>query len=486
MSVSNYYFGTFADFTLTVTNAQLTNAGNYSVIVANADGSSTSSNALLTIAAVPPFITVQPTNVATIAGANVALAVSVTGSAPMNFQWNVNGTNIANGTNATLSFLNVQPANAGNYSVTITNAYGATNSAVAVLAVSPGVPPLITAQPLPQSVQLGNNATFAVGVNASAPLSYQWLFNGANVAGATNSTLALVNVQTNQSGNYSVAVSNPFGATNSFSAALTVFPPSGYVIFSAGVSSSTKIFTNSAVAGPPTGQTGTNGGTYLYALFASATATSVNGQTTPVVGGANNNYAFNDANWTLVAYGTNTFRAGRLSSISPNSSGLTPVAGFAGGTSAQFVVVGWSSSIGLNVASVQNWFNNGNVSTDGWIGQSAVSGTITLGDDGIIPATTIFGSTPRILGFTLGLASPVPHQSYTVPYSPPVILSATRVGNNLQLNWALAAGSFNVQSAGNPAGPWTDLSVAISNDGVNASATVPMTGQVQFFRLIVQ
>jgi len=43
-----------------------------------------------------------------------------------------------------------------------------------------------------------------------------------NLAGATNATLLLNNVQTNQAGNYSVTLTNAYGATNSSNAALTI------------------------------------------------------------------------------------------------------------------------------------------------------------------------------------------------------------------------------------------------------------------------
>ena len=479
-----------AEFTLAITNAQLTNAGNYSVSIFNSAGSATSSNALLTItggAVVAPGIVNQPANVAALVGSDVSFAVTANGSSPISYQWKFNGTNIASATNAALPLLNVQLTDAGNYSVTITNGGGVTNSTAAVLTVSPGLPPSITSQPLPQMVQVGNNAVLTVGVTGSAPLSYQWSYNGSNLAGATNATLLLNSVQTNKAGTYAVTIANAFGATNSLGALLTVFPPSGYVFFGVNVTPSSKIYTNSSVGGAATGQTGTKGGTYIYMMFASATATNVNGQSVPILGAATVNYAFNDTNWTLVAYGTNTFRAGRLAGITPDSSGRTPVAGFEGGTFAQFVVIGWSAGIGLDLSAVKTWFNNGSVSSDGWIGQSAVSGAILLGDDAIIPSMAIFGSgASQLAGFTLGLVSPVAHRSYSVPYSPPAILSAVRSGSNLQLTWPLDAGSFSVQSANNPSGPWSDLTLSIGNDGVSASASVPITSQVQFFRLIVQ
>ena len=493
MTSSDYYGPSFyhtGTFVLTVTNSQLTNAGNYSVFISNTAGSTISSNALLTVTGglgVPPGIVNQPTNVSALVGNNVSFAVTVSGSAPLSYQWKLNGTNLANATNVSLPLLNVQLADAGNYFVTITNAYGATNSAAGILTVLPGASPTITAQPLPQMVQTGNNATFTVGVSGSSPISYQWNFNGTNLTGKTNASLVLTAVQSNNIGSYGVAISNPYGATNSFSATLTVFPLSGYVIFAGNAAASTRIYTNSEVGGIPTGQTSGGGGKYLFALFASAVATNVNGQTTAILGSDNSsNYAFNDTNWTLVAYGTNTFFSGRVASVSPDFLGQTPVAGLAGGTYAQFVVIGWSSSIGLNISAAKSWFNNGSVLSDGWIGQSVVSGAILLGDGGIIPSSAVFGSSmPRISGFTLGLVSPVIHRSYAVTFSPLVLQSAL-VGNSLKLSWPVSAGSYGVQSADNPSGPWSDTGLNVTTEGANSTATVQTAGQQKFFRLIVQ
>jgi hypothetical protein len=86
-------------------------------------------------------------------------------------------------------------------------------------------PPLILDQPSNQSVNSGQSATFSVDASGTAPLSYQWLFDGTNVlAGATNSTLVLPNAQTNQAGSYLVLVYNALGNTNSQPASLTVNP----------------------------------------------------------------------------------------------------------------------------------------------------------------------------------------------------------------------------------------------------------------------
>jgi len=64
-------------------------------------------------------------------------------------------------TNTTLTIANAQLTNAGNYMVTVTNLYGATNSVPAVLTVY-GLPPSIVTQPTNRTVLVGSTATFTV------------------------------------------------------------------------------------------------------------------------------------------------------------------------------------------------------------------------------------------------------------------------------------------------------------------------------------
>ena len=438
----------------------------------------------------PPYISSQPTDAMVPAGSNATFSVLAVGNPTPACQWLFNGTNISGATDFSLTITNVQMTNAGNYSAFISNVAGSTKSVAAVLRVQPGTPPTITTQPFGTSVPVGGTATFTVTASGSTPFSYQWSFNNTNLVNATNETLTLTGVQTTNAGSYSVAITNIYGSTNSIPASLAVTTPPqncGYVIFGNNNNSATKIFTNSAVGGAATGLTAGSAGLYRYALFASATATSVNGQTSAIAGSANSNYAFNDPDWALVAYGTNTLVRGRLLSASNDGFGQTPLLNFAGGATMQLVVIGWSVNIGTEISDVQAWFGGGVPAFDGWIGQSAVSGPIQLGNGAIIPSPVVFGSlAPKLEGFTLGLASPDVAKLYALPDAPPAILQTKLNGGGLQLSWPSAAGSFGVQSAISPAGPWTDTGWPVTSDGTNSIVLVPAGSQQPFFRLIVQ
>ena len=93
--------------------------------------------------------------------------------------------------------------------------------------VAPFTPPTITLQPQPpvQSVNVGQSASFTVTAAGTAPLSYQWRFNGTPIAGATEIGYTRNNVQTSDAGSYSVVVTNIAGSVTSSDAILAVNVP---------------------------------------------------------------------------------------------------------------------------------------------------------------------------------------------------------------------------------------------------------------------
>src|SRR6185436_18859456 len=101
-----------------------------------------------------------------------------------------------------------------------------TGAAVILVSYSPAdqIAPSILVQPANRSVQEGSSATFHVTASGSAPLSYQWRFEGNAINGAISSSLTLSNVQSSDAGGYSVEVTNAFGSVTSSVATLTVRP----------------------------------------------------------------------------------------------------------------------------------------------------------------------------------------------------------------------------------------------------------------------
>jgi alpha-tubulin suppressor-like RCC1 family protein len=211
----------------TIAAVVMTDAGAFSVVVTNTAGSVTSSAATLTVNAAPgptaPAITTQPSGLVVIPGATATFAVAATGTGPLNFQWRRNGADLTGATASVLTLTNVSGADAGTYSVVISNAAGNVTSANAPLILIGA--PSITAQPQSVSVALGQPATFAVSATGDA-LRYQWLRNNAAISGATNPAHTTEPAQAADNGAvYSVIVYNNAGLAFSDGALLTVVAP---------------------------------------------------------------------------------------------------------------------------------------------------------------------------------------------------------------------------------------------------------------------
>jgi hypothetical protein len=77
------------------------------------------------------------------------------------------------------------------------------------------LPPVITANlPSNLTVPAGTNLTLSVVATGSAPMCYQWYFNGTAIPNATTNVLVINNIQNGNAGTYSVAINNAVGGTN--------------------------------------------------------------------------------------------------------------------------------------------------------------------------------------------------------------------------------------------------------------------------------
>ena len=183
----------------------------------------------LTTQAAAPAISTQPQSQTALGGTNVSFKVTATGTQSLAYRWYFNSSRLTNSSHVSgstsnpLGIAGVLASDAGNYFVTVSNQSGMVTSAVATLTVR--FPPVVVQPPQAQTAVAGLTASFAVFATGAVPLTYQWQKDGADLSGATSSTLTLENVQTNHAGLYRVAITNVDGATNSASALLTVALP---------------------------------------------------------------------------------------------------------------------------------------------------------------------------------------------------------------------------------------------------------------------
>ena len=152
------------------------------------------------------------------AGCSFLFMSGAVGAAPLSYQWKFSGTNLPGANTKFLLLTNVQPEQAGLYSVMVSNTFAPIESSAATLTV---VPLTVLTQPTNRTVYSGEAATFSVTVNGAGPFFYQWYFGNTLLTDATNASLVLSNLTSGQSGMYSVTVSNAYGGLVSSNALLT-------------------------------------------------------------------------------------------------------------------------------------------------------------------------------------------------------------------------------------------------------------------------
>ncbi len=259
----------------TINNVQVTDGGSYSVVVANAAGAIESPPVVLNVIVTPTppgdnFAQATPlfglTNY--VAGVNVSatrepgepLHAGKPGGHSVWYQWTAPAGGIVTFRTSGSAFDTLLGVYAGasvsnlvtvasdedrggflaslvrfnalegaNYFIAIDGLAGAQGNFVLLWELVPtaDVLPVITNQPASQTVALGASATFTVGAGGGG-LTYQWLFKGTALAGATGSSFTINSAQPANVGTYSVRVGNGAGQfVESEPAVLEIGPVAG-------------------------------------------------------------------------------------------------------------------------------------------------------------------------------------------------------------------------------------------------------------------
>ncbi len=203
------------------------------------------------IAVFPPTIATQPTwSPATVHGLvneSTKATVLAGGTAPLSYFWYTNSTatpplsdsanHIIGSATSVLTITNDVLADGQNYYVVVTNAYGSVTSSVAPLTFT-GTVPSITTQPswVPALPFTGQTAKAAALATGTVPLSYQWFTNSttsslsddANHVGSTSNVLTIAHSTVTDAANYTVVITNIYGAITSSVATLAITATNAY------------------------------------------------------------------------------------------------------------------------------------------------------------------------------------------------------------------------------------------------------------------
>jgi len=173
--------------------------------------------------ALAPLISVPPAARGVIEGEPATFSVTAVGVPAVTYQWRKDGVLITGATAATYAIDRARPADAGAYTVDVTNTNGTVTSIAAQLTVTAlEVAPTIDSSPTGGLIDAGTSITLTVAASGTAPLSYRWFKNNVEIAGATGASLTLANAVPSTAGSYTVTVTNNAGSATSAAAVVTV------------------------------------------------------------------------------------------------------------------------------------------------------------------------------------------------------------------------------------------------------------------------
>ena len=130
-----------------------------------------------------PSIASQPSNRYADRGGTITMTATVSGATPLRYQWRLNGANIS-ATNSALTLTNLQPANAGSYTVVATNTFGSVTSGVATLTVNPLYTPVFA-----DNFDVNSSANWKLNQSSASNtrLAFAYDYSGYGIPSAPNS-----------------------------------------------------------------------------------------------------------------------------------------------------------------------------------------------------------------------------------------------------------------------------------------------------------
>ena len=450
------------------------NGARFTVTISNSIGSANSNAATLTVTPAPvaPLITTQPSSRSVTAGQTAAFTVVATGTAPLTYQWQQNGTAIGGATSSTYTTpATTSTDNGAQFVVTVTNSAGTMTSNTVTLTVN--TPPAITAQPISQTVTAGQTASFTVSATGTAPLNYQWRKNGTNISGATTSTYTTPATLSSDNGSqFTVVISNLAGTVTSSVSVLTVNTPpfiSVQPVSRTVVVGQTATFSVTATGTAPLSYQWQKNGVAVSGATSSgyttpATTTSDNGsQFTVTISNSIASVTSNIITLTVTAPGQLSAGSSTLSFGNVN----------VGSSSTQGTTVTNSGAANVTISSV--------TITGAGLSITGISNGLVLTPGASVTMNVIFA--PASAGSLTGSSVLIASNASNSPLSVSLSGTGVAVQHSAILSWTASSSvvtGYNIYRSATSGGPYTTL-----NSSLNASTTFTdmsvLSGQTYYY-----
>jgi len=181
----------------------------------------------------PPQIQLVKQTATAHLGGRGLLAANLQGTFPLSCQWYHDATPVAVATNNWLLLTNLQTADAGTFTLVVSNNAGQSTSAPLIYSVNPS-PYFLTPLPTQQSALVGNPLCLAVNAEGMSPLAFQSQLNGANmtnnglISGTATPNLCFTPAAFEDSGLLTLIITNDFGSYTGLLANLAITPVIGW------------------------------------------------------------------------------------------------------------------------------------------------------------------------------------------------------------------------------------------------------------------
>jgi hypothetical protein len=188
--------------TLLVSNVSTLDAASYCVVASGPCNRVTNCASLVVLT---PVSATGPIGQTLCPGTTASFSVAASGGGPLTYQWSKAGADLTGATNNTLLVPIVSAVDAASYCVVVSGPCNRVTNCASLTVLTP----LSATGPLDQTLCPGATASLSVAASGSGPLTYQWSKAGTDLPGATNDTLLLPNVSSQNAGSYCVVVNGP-------------------------------------------------------------------------------------------------------------------------------------------------------------------------------------------------------------------------------------------------------------------------------------